>query len=137
MKKFLILLSIITTTISVKAQRVEPIETLNKIKEEAFNNSKIEELSFWFTDYMGPRLSCSDMYFRAENIAKAIFDSIGLEQIVSEEVGKFDFEGWDYDKMLHCNDKTVLCQLHLATCSMVWLDQGQNFRSGYLSECKR
>lgn len=98
MKKFLILLSIITTTISVKAQRVEPIETLNKIKEEAFNNSKIKELSFWFTDYMGPRLSCSDMYFRAENIAKAIFDSIGLEKIVSEEVGKFDFEGWDYDK---------------------------------------
>ncbi|MBE6333294.1 MAG: M20/M25/M40 family metallo-hydrolase [Bacteroidales bacterium] len=99
MKKILLTLTTILCTLSnIVAQNVESLETLAQIKTEAFQNSKIEELSFWFTDYMGARLSGSEMYYRAENIAKAIFDSIGLVNINAVNEGKFNFQGWDFDK---------------------------------------
>lgn len=99
MKKiFTFAVTILVTISTLTAQRVESTEVLNKIKNEAFNNSGIKEISFWFTDFMGARLSASDMYLRAENIAKCIFDSIGLENIKTEKAGDFNFQGWDYEK---------------------------------------
>lgn len=99
MKRVFSIITIIACSINMlNAQQVESTQTLNLIKKEAFNNSQIEELSFWFTDFMGDRLSASNKYLRAEKIAKTIFDSIGLENINSQVVDTFNFQGWDYDK---------------------------------------
>ncbi len=99
MKRVIIAITLIVITIgNISAQKSESIETFLKIKNEAFNNSGIEEYSFWFTDYMGPRLSASDMYLRAEKVAGELFEKIGLENIESIKEQDFNFQGWDYSK---------------------------------------
>ena len=47
-------------------------EVAYKIKSEGFSNSKIEELSQFMTDEMGPRLAASQLKLRAEAMVISI-----------------------------------------------------------------
>ena len=66
-----------------------------KIKQEGKTNSKIEELSFWMTDFLGPRLTASKEKLQANEWAKTKMEDMGLENVVIDKVREFDRGGWD------------------------------------------
>lgn len=41
-----------------------------KIKQEGLKNSSVEDLAFWLTDFIGPRLTASTGYNHANECAK-------------------------------------------------------------------
>ena len=53
---------------SLSAQNSLPDAIAFKVKSEAFGNSKIEELSSFMTDDLGPRLAASQLKLRAEQL---------------------------------------------------------------------
>ena len=64
--------------LAVGAQTRLPDEVAYRIKNEAFSNSKVEEMAQWFTDFLGPRLAASQNGLRAEALAKDKLTEYGL-----------------------------------------------------------
>ena len=73
------------------------IHTLELIKSEGFNNSKVMETLFQMTDVNGPRLTGSAGMKNAEKWAKARLESWGLENAQIEPWGSFG-KGWEINK---------------------------------------
>jgi carboxypeptidase Q len=73
-------------------------EMVYKIKQEGMKNSCIEELSFWMTDYLGPRLASSKASDRANEFSKVKMEEFGLQNVRIESAREFDFGGWDNNK---------------------------------------
>jgi len=59
MKKLNILICILLMVGSVLGQEKLDYDVINRIKNEGLSNSQIEEITFYLTDYSGPRLSNS------------------------------------------------------------------------------
>jgi carboxypeptidase Q len=93
---FVILLSI-PFLLNAQHERVD-LEMVYKIKQFEKSKSQIDELSFWMTDYLGPRLTASAGKARADKWVKAKFEEMGLENAVIEDVRSFDRGGWDNKK---------------------------------------
>ncbi|MCK5820610.1 MAG: M20/M25/M40 family metallo-hydrolase [Bacteroidales bacterium] len=74
------------------------LEMVYKIKQYEKSKSQIEELSFWMTDYLGPRLTASAAKLRANEWVKEKFEEYGLENAVIDEVRSFSRGGWDNKK---------------------------------------
>jgi carboxypeptidase Q len=74
------------------------LEMIYRIKQYEKTNSQIEELSFWMTDFLGPRLTASEGKLRANQFVKEKLESFGLANAVIEEVKPFDRGGWDNQK---------------------------------------
>lgn len=84
------------TPLFIGAQTVPvDLEMVYKIKQEGKLNSKIEDFSFWMTDFAGPRLSASKAKLQANELAKQKMEEIGLKNVVIENVRDFDRGGWD------------------------------------------
>lgn len=66
-----------------------------KIKQEGLKNSKIEDLAFWLTDYVGPRLTASTGFNRGTEWAKKTMEEYGLQNVRIEEARDFSRGGWD------------------------------------------
>lgn len=66
-----------------------------KIKQEGLKNSSMEDLAFWFTDYMGPRLTGSANGARANEVAKKKMEELGFQNVRIEEARDFSRGGWD------------------------------------------
>lgn len=74
----------------------EPIDygVVEKIRAEGLENSKIEELSGYLTDVIGPRLTGSPAMMRANEWTAEKFREWGLKNVVIEPWGEFG-RGWD------------------------------------------
>ena len=66
-----------------------------KIKQEGLKNSSIEDLAFWLTDFVGPRLTASTGYNRANEWAKKKMEELGFQNVRIEEAKDFPRGGWD------------------------------------------
>lgn len=66
-----------------------------KIKQEGLKNSGIEEMAFWLTDYIGPRLTGSTGNNRGNEWAKKRMEELGLQNVRIESVRDFSRGGWD------------------------------------------
>ena len=60
------------------AQKSLPDDIVEKIKKEAFENSKMESLTFYLTDYAGPRLTASRLWERSEQLTKEKLTELGF-----------------------------------------------------------
>jgi len=78
----------------------EPVDLnmVYKIKQEGFKNSDIEELSFWMTDFAGPRLTASHGKKKANEWASNRMKEYGLENVRIEVARPFDRGGWENQK---------------------------------------
>lgn len=78
----------------------EPVDLnmIYKIKQEGFKNSDIEDLSFWMTDFTGPRLTASEGKKRADDWVSARMKEYGLENVRVEVARPFDRGGWENQK---------------------------------------
>ena len=79
----------------VKAQQSLPEDIVFKIKREAFQNSQIESLVFYLSDYAGPRLPASKLGERAEIMAKDKLNTMGFSNARIEKAADFPKGGWD------------------------------------------
>ena len=73
------------------------LHTINLIKQEGFNNSKVMETMFRLTDVNGPRLTNSTGMKNAEKWVKQQFKDWGLSNVAIEPWGGFG-KGWEINK---------------------------------------
>lgn len=66
-----------------------------RIKQEGLKNSNIEELAFWLTDYVGPRLTGSTGGTRGNEWAKKRMEELGLQNVRIEAARESRTGGWD------------------------------------------
>ena len=83
--------------LSAQTEKVD-LEMIYKIKQEGFKNSGIEELSFWMTDYVGPRLTASNGKKRADEWSSNRMKEYGLVNVKIEEARPFSRGGWENQK---------------------------------------
>ena len=99
MKKNIVIIVIIFFFSGVTiAQRALPEEFAYKIKNEGFQRSQIDSISFWMTDYAGDRLTASEKWNRSKDLAIEKLKGLGFKNVHSEEAGKFNNGGWDNQK---------------------------------------
>ncbi len=93
-----VLLLSIALPFIVQAQQ-EPVDLgmINKIKHEGLQNSSIRDLSFYLTDYIGPRLSGSPNLTRAYEWTSQTMKDWGLENVEVVPWGEFG-RGWENKK---------------------------------------
>ena len=95
---FLLMLATAFCCSSVFAQVAESPELATRIKDEGLNNSKVEELSQYLTDYLGSRLTASQQKRRAETLVIDKLNQIGLSNPRAEFAYEFTRGGWDVVK---------------------------------------
>lgn len=66
-----------------------------KIKQEGLKNSGIEDLAFWLTDYVGPRLTGSTGGQKGNEWAKKKMEELGFQNVRIEAARDFKNGGWD------------------------------------------
>jgi carboxypeptidase Q len=66
-----------------------------KIKQEEARNSGIEDLAFWLTDFVGPRLTGSTGGNRGNEWAKQKMEELGFQNVRIEAARDFTRGGWD------------------------------------------
>lgn len=66
-----------------------------KIKQEGLKNSGIEDLAFWLTDFVGPRLTASSGFNRGTEWAKKKMEEFGFQNVRIEAAKDFTRGGWD------------------------------------------
>jgi carboxypeptidase Q len=71
------------------------LQMVYKIKQEGRQNSQIQELAFWLTDFIGPRLTGSTGANRGNEWAKIKMEELGLQNVRIEAVRDFSRGGWD------------------------------------------
>lgn len=82
----------------VSAQVCQSEEMAFKVKQEAFSNSQIRELSEFMTDLLGSRLEGSQMKLRAEKLVEGKLAEYGLSNARIEFATEFTRGGWDVEK---------------------------------------
>jgi carboxypeptidase Q len=80
-------------TVQVSAEETVDLAIVNRIKSEAFNNSKVMETAFFLTDVYGPRLTGSPQIKDAGNWAIKQMKEWGLSDPKMETWGPFG-RGW-------------------------------------------
>ena len=93
-----IILFLIIPIFSIAQTEKLDLEMIYKIKQEGKTNSQIEELSFWMTDFTGPRLTASQNKIRATQWVADKFKTMGLTNVVIDSVRPFEPGGWDNKK---------------------------------------
>lgn len=93
-----ILFTFLTPFITFGQSEKIDLETIYKIKQEGKTNSQIEELSFWMTDFLGPRLTASEGKVRASQWVADKFKDMGFTNVVIDSVRPFERGGWDNSK---------------------------------------
>jgi len=83
---------------SLSAQVCPSEELAYKVKQEAFNNSQIYDLSRFMTDLLGSRLAASQMKIRAEGLVISKLEEFGLSDPRAEYACEFAKGGWDVEK---------------------------------------
>lgn len=93
-----IILSLLLPVFAIGQTEKLDLEMIYKIKQEGKVNSQIEELSFWMTDFLGPRLTASAGKVRANQWVADKFKSMGFTNVKIDSVRPFERGGWDNQK---------------------------------------
>ena len=80
--------------IIAQSEKVD-LSMVYKIKQEGLRNSGIEDLAFWLTDFVGPRLTGSTGIARGNEWAKKKMEELGFQNVRIEEARDFSRGGWD------------------------------------------
>jgi carboxypeptidase Q len=95
--RFIIVLLLLFPFLVMGQQEKVDLNMIYKIKQEGFRKSQIKELSFWMTDYMGPRLPGSEGMKRALDWTSNKMKEIGLENVRVDPWGEIG-PGWKNTK---------------------------------------
>lgn len=90
----LLLLFLLPVWLMSQEEKVD-LAMVYKIKQEGFKNSQIEDLAFWLTDFVGPRLTGSTGGARGNEWAKKKLEEMGFQNVRIEAARDFRNGGWD------------------------------------------
>lgn len=96
MRKILRIFVLLAPAVLFAQERVD-LSVVNRIKQEAFQNSKVMDYLFYLTDVSGPRIAGSPEYRKAAEWAVKTLKEIGLEDAKMEKWGSFG-RSWSYSK---------------------------------------
>jgi carboxypeptidase Q len=71
------------------------LSMIYKIKQEGLKNSGIEDMAFWLTDFVGPRLTGSSGNNHGNEWAKKKMEELGFQNVRIEAARDFSRGGWD------------------------------------------
>ena len=94
-KQILAVMAMACGFMQVEAQTALSDELAFRLKEEAFANSKMEELAEFMTDELGSRLAASQMKVRSEKLVMDKLTELGLSNARIEFASEFTKGGWD------------------------------------------
>ena len=94
--QLLLIPAILLSTLCLGQENIDN-EAIEKIRNEGFNNSHVEEIAFNIIDKSGPRLTNSDGYDKAADYAVKQLTAWGLDNANSEVWGDFG-KGWEINK---------------------------------------
>ncbi len=77
------------------SQEKVDLAMIYKIKQEGLKNSNIEELAFWLTDFVGPRLTGSTGGTKGNEWAKKRMEELGFQNVRIEAARDSRNGGWD------------------------------------------
>lgn len=89
-----LLLLLLPTWLFSQSENVD-LSMIYKIKQEGLKNSSVEDLAFWLTDFVGPRLTASTGYTRGDEWAKKKMEELGFQNVRIEAAKDFSRGGWD------------------------------------------
>ncbi len=97
MKKIFISISLLLLLPLFLMSQIENVDLqmVYKIKQEGQQNSQIQDLAFWLTDYIGPRLTGSTGNNRGNEWAKKKMEELGFQNVRIEAAREFSRGGWD------------------------------------------
>lgn len=100
MRKINVLLILLYFSISAYGQAYEPVDTvtINKIKKEGLQRSKLMDNLSMLTDVYGPRLTLSPNFRKAAEYAKATLEAYGLQNVQIDYWGEEFGRGWELKK---------------------------------------
>ncbi|MCX6254440.1 MAG: M20/M25/M40 family metallo-hydrolase [Bacteroidia bacterium] len=90
----LLILFFLPTWLMSQSENVD-LSMIYKIKQEGLKNSSIEDLAFWLTDFVGPRLTASTGNTRGNEWAKKKMEELGFQNVRIEATKDFSRGGWD------------------------------------------
>ncbi|HWR50795.1 MAG TPA: M20/M25/M40 family metallo-hydrolase [Bryobacteraceae bacterium] len=96
MRKTVRFLAILLPVALFAQERVD-LSVINRIKQEAFQNSKVMDYVFYLSDVSGPRIAGSPEYRKAAEWSVKTLKEIGLEDAKMEKWGSFG-RSWSYSK---------------------------------------
>jgi hypothetical protein len=91
--KVICLAALAAVPLLLLAEEKVDLAVVNRIKSEAFNNSKVMDTMFYLTDVYGPRLTGSPNYKAAGDWAVKRLKEFGLTNVKEEKWGPFG-RGW-------------------------------------------
>ena len=86
------------TSLSVVAENVN-LDVIHRIKDQAFNHSKVMDYMHILADENGPRMSDSTGYRQAADKAVAAFKAAGIEKANLESWSVFG-RGWSWSRIV-------------------------------------
>ena len=89
-----LILFLLPTLLMSQSENVD-LGMIYKIKQEGLKNSGIEDLAFWLTDFVGPRLTASSGNARGNEWAKKKMEELGFQNVRIEAAKDFSRGGWD------------------------------------------
>jgi carboxypeptidase Q len=90
----IVLLLLMPLWLTAQEEKID-LAMMYKIKQEGLKNSNIEELAFWLTDFVGPRLTASQGGARGNEWAKKRMEELGFQNVRIEAARDFRSGGWD------------------------------------------
>jgi len=103
MKKFFLLLLLLTFSLSIQSQESKTTDVIDIIKKHGMEKSNVMEIAHWITDYNGPRLTGSP---GLDNATKWVVDELnnwGMNNVHLQEWGPFG-RGWEMTHFeMHAN----------------------------------
>lgn len=93
----LLWLAVILMSFASAKQEPVDLDVIYKIKREGLQNSQVEKLAFYLTDFAGPRLAGSTNLRKTRAWTEDKFKEWGLSNIRQEAWGEFG-KGWDVKK---------------------------------------
>ncbi|MEW6701915.1 MAG: M20/M25/M40 family metallo-hydrolase [Bacteroidota bacterium] len=97
-KLLAVLFFLFTSTFQLLAQEKVDLQTIQRIRKEGLEDSKVMEYVSYLTDVYGPRLAGSPQYRQAGEWAVNKLKEIGLENSKMEPWGTFG-RGWELQKI--------------------------------------
>ena len=100
MRKIYILFILLCLSVWAYGQAYEPVDTvtINKIKQEGLQRSKLMNNLSMLTDVYGPRLTLSPNFRKAAEYAKATLEAYGLQNVQIDYWGEEFGRGWELKK---------------------------------------
>ena len=89
-----------------------------KIRQEGLKNSNVEDLAFWLTDFIGPRLTGSTGNTKGNEWAKKKMEEFGFQNVRIEQAREFTRGGWDNLKTYAAMTAPYYTRFCLQSCCM-------------------